>query len=376
MINNNEKIYFKGLYGLRFIAASAVVISHIEQVKLNHKYFSIFNFPLINNFGFCGVILFFVLSGFLITYLLLAEKQTRNSISIKNFYIRRILRIWPLYFLVIALNFFIIPYISSFWQSGAFSEMINQKHFFEKTALSLVFLPHIAIILFPSIPCGQIWTIGLEEQFYLIWPLIIKFFKKYLLFTILIINLFFICASYYVTNVKHVFLLNSYFSMLKLDCMVIGAIGAYILYFEKYLILKILYNKFFQILSSITLIYIIYFQKSFGYINNEIYSILFTILIINICSNPKSIIKLENKVFKFLGKISYGIYMYQFFAIEIALNLSKLIFHNQFNEIFSNIVLYLSTFAILILISSISYLYFENLFLKLKGKFTIIQSED
>jgi len=376
MSNNTEKVYFQGLYGLRFVAAAAVVISHIEQIKLNHKYFSLFNFPVINNFGFCGVILFFVLSGFLITYLLLAEKENKGTISVKKFYIRRILRIWPVYFLIIALSFFIIPYFSSFFEHNLFSEMINQKHFLKKLGLSLIFLPHIAIILFPPLPCGQIWTIGLEEQFYLLWPMVIKFFKKYLLFTILMINLFFVAVSYYVTNINNNFLLSSYFSMLKLDCMVVGAIGAYILFFKKDFILKILFGRLFQLLLGLILFYIIYFQKSFGYITNEVYSILFIIFIINISSNPKSIIKLENRALKFLGKISYGIYMYQFFAIEIALNFTKLFFHDKFFGFGSNLTLYLSTFAILILISAISYIYFENFFLKLKSRFSIINSGD
>ena len=63
--------------------------------------------------GHLGVILFFVISGYLITYLMLLEKNEFNKINIRNFYIRRILRIWPIYFLIILLLIFVFPKIIS-----------------------------------------------------------------------------------------------------------------------------------------------------------------------------------------------------------------------------------------------------------------------
>ncbi|MBD8017003.1 acyltransferase family protein [Weeksellaceae bacterium Sa1CVA4] len=62
--------------------------------------------------GKLAVVLFFVLSGFLITTLLLREQQIHQKINFRNFYLRRIFRIWPLYFLILVLGFFIIPYFS------------------------------------------------------------------------------------------------------------------------------------------------------------------------------------------------------------------------------------------------------------------------
>lgn len=93
----NDKVYFKGLNGLRIIAALLVFFSHVEYVKQligldNHFAIHIFKVA-----GGSGVDLFFCISGFLITFLLIAEKERMNSIVLKDFYIRRILRIWPLY---------------------------------------------------------------------------------------------------------------------------------------------------------------------------------------------------------------------------------------------------------------------------------------
>ena len=105
-----SKIYFPGLNGIRFIAATMVIIAHIEGFKNKMGYWNINDNNVINQLGNQGVKIFFVLSGFLITYLLLKEKARFKSIDVRKFYIRRILRIWPLYFLVLLGGFFIIPF--------------------------------------------------------------------------------------------------------------------------------------------------------------------------------------------------------------------------------------------------------------------------
>ena len=74
--------------------------------------------------GHLAVVLFFVLSGFLITYLLLIEEKTNGRINIRDFYIRRILRTWPLYFFIIILALFILPHVSFFMLPNFSKEMI------------------------------------------------------------------------------------------------------------------------------------------------------------------------------------------------------------------------------------------------------------
>lgn len=93
-------MYFKNLNSVRFIAATFVVIHHIEQLK------GLAGYPYRSWYvlGRTGVILFFALSGFLITSLLLAEQRETGCIHLRKFYVRRALRIWPLYYLIVGLG--------------------------------------------------------------------------------------------------------------------------------------------------------------------------------------------------------------------------------------------------------------------------------
>ena len=99
-----EKIYFKGLNGIRAIAALAVVFSHttgmLSMFGLSKFIFgkTIDGTSVSTSLAGFGVTIFFALSGFLITYLLLQEKKNNAIINLKHFYLRRVLRIWPLYY--------------------------------------------------------------------------------------------------------------------------------------------------------------------------------------------------------------------------------------------------------------------------------------
>src|ERR1700744_123190 len=101
------KVYFKNLDGLRFIASFLVLVQHAYGFKKSYSDASPFVFSLFEETGRMGVNLFFVLSGFLISYLLLMERDASGTVSYRNFYLRRVLRIWPLYLgYGLFLNFF------------------------------------------------------------------------------------------------------------------------------------------------------------------------------------------------------------------------------------------------------------------------------
>ena len=96
---SQAKVYFKNLDGIRCLAAVMVLMQHVSDYKKDLGT-DVANAerPFVSSLGMFGVTLFFVLSGFLIFYLLFTEKKLTGTVRVKDFYIRRMLRIWPLYF--------------------------------------------------------------------------------------------------------------------------------------------------------------------------------------------------------------------------------------------------------------------------------------
>ena len=375
MNQNLNKVYFPNLNGIRFIAAFVVIIHHIEQFKNLLGYENYWLNPTIQLIGPLGVILFFVLSGFLITYLLLIEEKQTKTISIKSFYMRRILRIWPLYYLIIVISFLIVSRIS-FFDLGEWSSLIF-NNFSIKFVFFLLFLPNIALMAFPPIPyASQTWSVGVEEQFYLIWPILIKNVanKKKLLISIVVFYLIIKLFGFYFLE-KYVFwnnkleVIKGVFNSFSIDCMAIGGLFALLL-FEKNKILQLFFSKYFQIITFLTLFVFILKGINIPYVNFEFYAVLFGIFIVNLSSNKKAIVNLENKLFHYLGKISYGLYMYHPIAIIITL---KVLYYCNISNVFIQIFLSL---LVTILFASISYNFFESYFIKKKNIFTKIISGD
>ena len=171
--NKPQQIFFENLDGLRFLCFLAVFFFHsfhteFQEIK-SDEYYTLIKKGIFGN-GNLGVNFFFVLSGFLITYLLIKEKEMRHKINIPFFWMRRILRIWPLYFLCVFFGFFIFPLIKSF-----LGQIPNETaHIF----YYLTFLNNFDFIkngLPDSSNLGVLWSIAIEEQFYFIWPIILSF---------------------------------------------------------------------------------------------------------------------------------------------------------------------------------------------------------
>lgn len=137
------------LDGLRAFSITLVILSHL--VKWKH-----ISLALAGSYGDLGVHIFFVLSGYLITNLLLREYQKTSTISLRDFYMRRAFRIFPaaLVFLVVA--------IAIFWRE------IRWFH----AAAALFYVANMDI----SRPWmfGHLWSLSIEEQFYLLWPFALK----------------------------------------------------------------------------------------------------------------------------------------------------------------------------------------------------------
>lgn len=360
-----------------------VILHHTEQIKGlfgidNHYTDNLYGVTL----GSLGVTLFFCLSGFLITYLLLAERTDSGTISIRNFYVRRVLRIWPLYFLIVFLAFAVLNRIDFLLIPGLHEAA--DSNYWTLLAYYLTFTPNF--LVFAVMPyASQCWSIGVEEQFYAIWPMVMKFAKNSVVLISAIVVIF-IGLNFFVD-----FLLpqlvsdNTYYAARviltgsRFDCMAIGAIFAHILYrHNNGKFVSFLYRKDVQLITYLTAFYLMYKMPIFRGVGHLLYAVVFSIIILNLSANKRTIINLEKPVFDYLGKISYGLYMFHpivivpcikiFFLKREALGLHSLW---QFN-----LCLYPVVVIMTIIISALSYYCYEKKFLLLKNAFSTLISGD
>jgi len=382
-LKQGNRIYFKGLDGLRAIGALSVVLGHIELSKKSIDVSNLMDIPFYKNTsGHLGVILFFVLSGFLISYLLFKEKEETNNIHIMRFYTRRALRIWPIYYLAIILLFFVFPFLIEF-EYYAKPNWENPISNINTILIYFLMVPNLVSFGINGLGGGfQLGSIGTEEQFYFFWPWFVKYFKNILYPIFALILLIPLVPHFcdYATN--HFFKnnpsmfnflkqLGGFFMFFKINCMATGGLMAWLYFNKRHSILNFLYSKKVQLMVLTLTFGGWLFGFHLKYFNDEYYSFLFAILILNTATNEKTIISFNNKILNYLGKISYGIYVYHWIIIYLILDL---IMNVKENFWLFNILLYVFSLIISILISHISYFYFEIWFLKLKEKFAIIKS--
>ena len=343
------------------MAALMVLISHVELIKSSMGISNHYKLMEHINFGGLGVYFFFVLSGFLITYLLLKENFLTENINIKHFYIRRILRIWPLYYLILFIGFFILPHIESI-KLNQYDEML-QLNFNENLILYLLILPNLAFSIFPAVPhIGQSWSIIIK-----------KFkpdFKKilFLLISIILLKTIFFTITLFYQDHSVLLILKKYIAMSKFESMLIGGLGAFILFEKRENLLEVIFNKkifFLCIIGFLPLNYFVFYNI----IQNGIHiiiSFMFLVIIMNLGCNTRYKQLLENKIMNYLGTISYGIYMIHLMVIPFMVALFKPI---QEKSILFNVSVYLLSIIVTIMISDISYRFFESYFLKIKKRF-------
>jgi len=342
-------IHFPGLNGIRFFAAFAVMVSHLELFKQSAGLPTLSHISFFQMLAIVGVECFFTLSGFLITYLLLEETARTGSIQIRKFYVRRILRIWPLFFLVLVCGF-----------AAASSQM------------------------FGSIPfAGVLWTVGVEEQFYLLWPVLLRRFKRSplalmlgVLALLVVLRVAVPAIAYSLhpgEHLPHAWDAGlGFFSTLRFECMASGGIAAYLVQRKHEEALAFLHHPTTQ-LFAIALIAIQTVTGTHdGFVDDTFWGCMFGVVIVNVATNPKSLIRLDHPVLDYLGKISYGVYVYHSFAVGGALLMLRSL--NGGAGIVFNLTYYLASIAITIALAAVSYRFFESRFLRLKPNFTVIES--
>jgi peptidoglycan/LPS O-acetylase OafA/YrhL len=369
-----RKINFENLDGIRFLCFLSVFFFHsfftLEQTIKDNNFFIFIKTILFKN-GNLGVNFFFVLSGFLITYLLIEEKKQYEKVHIIKFWIRRILRIWPLYFVCVFIGFIVFPIMKKL-SGGVPNETANILYYITFTNNFDIIkngLPDASIL-------GVLWSIAIEEQFYFLWPFVLYFSpikKLYIPFISIII----ISIVFRIFNTTYI--LYEFHTFSCIGDMTIGAFGAWLIQQSDTFKLNLQrLNKFYIYLIYVVFVFLYLFKQNINYpifhiFERIILSVVFIFIILEQCFCDNSFYKMKNfQTISKLGTYTYGLYCLHFIGILVTLTLFKKLHIKDsiFKVIFLDTTLSL---FITLIISIVSYHFFENLFLKQKDKFSFFK---
>ena len=348
------------LDALRFVLATLVLLYHVPQLSKNQG-LPYYDALAIFHRGIEAVYMFFVLSGFLIIRLIYQDK-VKDKFSIKKFYMRRVLRIFPLYYLIVMFGFLfyqvILPLLNIPFE--------NNYDLVEGILLCVFFLPNVfAGMYMPGGILEILWSIGIEEQFYLLIAPLMFFIKPknvilmLVLLTVLYFGLFHSESFEFLKQYKFVYFFIFF-----------GGITA-ILEVKNYL--AFLKQSVF-IPALIVILTVVYFttdmlQFETIWVHNLVTSVLFSLFVHTLAHNNYGI-EIKHKVINYFGTISYGIYMFHVIALNaVVFIFLKMKFVSILTDAIVVLLINILTFALTILLAHISYTYYELYFLKLKQKF-------
>ncbi len=360
-----------------------MLVSHIEQFKQVEGLANFLFVVPLQRLGTEGVVFFFVLSGFLITYLLLAEHDQTGTIRVGRFYGKRMLRIWPLYYAVIAWSFLVLNYVVTY---GDYNERLF-SNYGALAALFVLMLPNIALLQFgPVLGASQAWSIGVEEQFYLVWPLLVRWFKSWLPAVLLLIAVGKPVVMHFVgmrlfdretlarldADGAINFWVQTYYTakVLSIEAMAWGGLAAWVVIRQRRAVLKILYSPAAQWAALFGLG--LWVGMPISHASNSVLpivpaSILYAVIIANVATNPRTVVKLKWRWINSFGRVSYGIYMWH--ASVIVLILASLRGTGLAGDGWAyNLVMYPGAIGLTLLASLVSYQFLERPFLRWKER--------
>lgn len=368
-MNTYPKKYFGNLDALRFLAFVLVFMEHM--VLTNNA--DIKNSPLYSfyqlhfNLSSVGVGFFIVLSGFLITWIILEEYNNTSAFNFSFFWLRRCLRIWPLYFLMIAIGYILISLTKQFYSPNV-HDMPPAANLFTFT-LNFFMANHGTEFLFFI---AFLWSIGMEEQFYTLWGIVLKWGRN--LFSAICILLVIASLAFRVIYLHDNS--NLYFNSLNwIGNFAIGSLLAY--YAMKGG--KVLESLQKLSKTTISIIYILFLLNLLFYASiysSDIMTILerflgslfFVFILFEQAFCENSLFKLDKlPKLGYLGKISYGLFCYHGLVILLFTR-----FINHFGWLNNSLSVFLInpliTFALTVLLSAISYEYFEKPIMRMRYK--------
>lgn len=359
--------YFAPLDVVRFIAAMMVLIAHsydhwtevpgiarlLSHADGSPTWWAAKVKGVVGSLN-AGVDLFFLLSGFLITYLLLAEREKYGRIDIKSFYMRRVLRIWPLYYICVGLA----PVLTYYYQEPA-PDLL--KH--------ALFLGNFNIMHhgWSSTAVNHLWSICIEEHFYLVWPLMVALVPARRLpevFSVVILGSF-LTRFYYFYFVPYSWMSLYLNTFCRWDTLAIGSLFAYA-YYYRLLAPRVPRSIRVMVYLAAALLFVNDTYGNWDTIflaaaKKYVYLVAIAFALGNMLFNPDAMLKWRRQtIFHYFGKISYGIYMYHGFII-LLINKQFPWFHDRF---FLGWVMVFT-----LIVSAVSYELIEKPLLRLKKSF-------
>lgn len=351
-----QRKFFNSLDGVRFVSI-LVVIWHHTLSEGASTFFTR---------GFLGVDMFFILSGYLIVTLLLREKEKQGAISLKGFYTRRALRIFPIYFGVLlglsGLYLLLKP------------DDPETNNILSLLPLYLLFLANWSLHHIPNLEIY--WSLATEEQFYIFWPLAEKYLNKkvtyFLLFLVIVVNQLvnfglldsFFISLYGQNEAANLSILDATFTPICL-----GVLLAHILHAPKgfTLFYKYLSQSFAPwLLFGLMLLVVLLSPQDISGLPRLL------IQLSMFCWLASLVVQEEHKMkpllvlspIRRIGQISYGMYVFHMFAIHIArIVLEKL-------GVSFGGALFIVGFCLTALIAEISFRFYESPILSLRSRFT------
>jgi peptidoglycan/LPS O-acetylase OafA/YrhL len=357
------------LNGLRFFSAFAVIFEHVRGSAAANAHVPVSTSRLrILDFGWLGVDMFFVLSGFLIVTLILRERRQTGRISLKNFYARRSLRIFPIYYLLIAAALCFYALISPWLPNGL--------RYYAWTFPVLATYTQ-DIIMVPLGVFNPTWSLAIEEQFYLIWPAIEKAVSrtgKWLLFGLFLLANQLVNFGFAKNLISQIYGTESAtrlpLYLITFTPVLMGVLLAHVLNSRPTfsVLFAVFGNKFAAMVVVFLLVACIqFFPEDLQGLPRLITHFLMGLLICSLVVFPDNLLRplLDHSVAAKLGAISYGIYLYHLIVLSIVSAVLARLGLTSPNVL----LLTALTTGFTILIAGASYRFIEIPFLMMKVRF-------
>jgi peptidoglycan/LPS O-acetylase OafA/YrhL len=379
--STSEHYYRPELDALRFFAFLSVFLFHgLPGITIPKHYgwswptvWIATNLKYAGRFGVC---LFFVLSSFLITELLMRERSSTGTVHVPAFYVRRILRIWPLYFFFLFFGVLLGHFVSG-WQVET-----------PRLVAFLVLLGNWYVATFGSSPnpIGPLWSISIEEQFYLTWPWIAKAAGRTAILVVSILLLPFSWIATYLLARSALAASHSiwFSSLVQFQFFALGALAALLLkgraprweMASRLLLFTVAVALWTSAQGFFLRDYAPFSGPLFYVVGYSLVGIGCVLLLLGFLGipqryTPRSLVQ--------LGKVSYGLYVFHRLSQQIASRLFPAAARSELWTGRLQSVLRLSAILVVALLLTIvlalfSYRFLEMPFLRLKERFTFIRS--